>query len=98
MVMNRLVYPLLNITTLLDFIEKEKQKKAEEEKKTKTKQDEAAASDRNKTIAKGVAGGGLVVAGGGVIAAVALFIGPQAIVTVPAFLGVGLFGAATGAI
>ena len=83
-----------DITTLLDFIEKEKEKIIEEKKKAKTKKDEAAASDRNKSIAKGVAGGGLVAAGGGVIAAGALLIGPQAIVTVPTLLGVGLFGAA----
>ena len=87
-----------DITTLLHFIEKEKEKIVEEEKKAKTKKDEAAASDRNKSIAKGVAGGGLVAAGGGVIAAGALLIGPQAIVTVPALLGVGLFGAAAGTI
>ena len=52
----------------------------------------------NKNITKGVAGGGLLAAGGGVIAAGALFIGPQAIVTVPALLGVGLLRAAAGAI
>ena len=47
---------------------------------------------------KGVTGGGLVSAGGGVIVAGALLIGPQAIVTVPTLLGVGLFGAAAGTI
>ena len=87
-----------DITILLDFIENEKQKIIDEEKKAKRKEDEAAASDRNKTIAKGVAGGGLALAGGGVIAAGALFIGPQAIVTIPTLLGVGLFGAAAGTI
>ena len=87
-----------DITTLLHFIEKEKEKIVKEDKKAKTKKYEAAASDRNKSIAKGVAGGGLVAAGGGVIAAGALLFGPQAIVTVPALLGVGLFGAAAGTI
>ena len=87
-----------DVTILLDFIEKEKQKTIEEEKKAKAKEDEAAATDRNKTIAKGVTGGGLALAGGGVIAAGALLIGPQAIVTVPTLLGVGLLGAAAGAI
>ena len=71
-----------------------KAKQNEEE----AKQDEDEASDRNKNIAKGVAGGGLGLAGGGVIAAGALLIRPQAIVTVPTLLGVGLFGAAAGAI
>ena len=87
-----------DITTLLHFIEEEKEKIIEEEKKAKTKKDEAAANDRNKSIAKGVAGGGLVAAGSGVIAAGALLFGPQAIVTVPALLGVGLFGAAAATI
>ena len=87
-----------DITILLDFIEKEKEKIIEEEKKAKTKKDDAAASDRKKRITKSVAGGGLLAAGGGVIAAGALLIGPQAIVTVPALLGVGLFGAAAGTI
>ena len=70
----------------------------EEQEKVKTKQDEAAASDKNKTIAKGVAGGGLALAGCGVIAAGTLLIGPQAFVTILTLLGVGLFVAAGGTI
>ena len=64
----------------------------------KTKQDEAAANDRNKSISKGVVGRGLALAGGGVIAAGALLIGPQAIVSIPTLLGVGLYVAAAGTI
>ena len=45
-----------DITTLLHFIEKEKEKIFEEEMKAKTKKDEAVASARNKSITKGLAG------------------------------------------
>ena len=64
----------------------------------KTKQDKAAASDRNKSISKGIVGGRLALAGGRVIAAGALLIGPQAIVTISTLLGVWLFANAAGAI
>ena len=97
-VLDKLIECQKDITTLLNFIEKEKRKIIEEEMKAKTTKDEAAASERNKSITKGITAGGLVAAGGGVIAAGALFIGPQAIVTVPTLLGAGLFGAAAGAI